>query len=259
MQSLTGFSAGSSIHTYDDTIQGAWFHEFSPTAQNELHLQWDYNSFNVIPNEPGAGGNRKSRGFANNLGTNIFLPNFTILRRLGICRQYDPDSWPPHHEVRWKRIAARQSFGVAHVLSGTICLRHVAGTASSSCPSNPNGAITGTATTGCGLGGVLSSAVIDSLQGASLGAPQVYQQGFGNPDYPAYTRPLTGLYLQDSWAIARRVSRLNYGLRYEIDSQYLPLNTDYHGLCSARLLCMGSVQGSQDGDPRRLRDFLRTG
>ena len=78
------FSAGSSIHTYDDTIQGAWFHEFSPTAQNELHFQWDYNSFNVIPNEPAQVG-LQIPGFANNLGTNIFLPNFTILRRTEIA------------------------------------------------------------------------------------------------------------------------------------------------------------------------------
>ena len=43
-------------------------------------MQWDYNSFNVIPNEPGQVGLRIS-SFINNLGTNIFLPSITILRR----------------------------------------------------------------------------------------------------------------------------------------------------------------------------------
>src|SRR5208337_1869321 len=47
VQSLTGFSAGSSIHTYDNTITGAWYHVFNPTTQNQLLVQWDYNSFNV--------------------------------------------------------------------------------------------------------------------------------------------------------------------------------------------------------------------
>ncbi len=67
---------------------------------------------------------------------------------------------------------------------------------------------------------------LNSLQSASFGLPQVYQQGFGNPDYPAYTRPLTGLYVQDSWKITSNFT-LNYGLRYDIDSQFHPLNTYY--------------------------------
>ena len=52
----------------------------------------------------------------------------------------------------------------------------------------------------------------------------MYQQGFGNPTYPYYTRPLTALYAQDSWKITPGFT-LNYGLRYELDSQYLPLTT----------------------------------
>src|SRR6185437_7736280 len=40
VQSLTGFSAGSSIRTYDSTMLGSWYHEFSPTAQNEARIQW---------------------------------------------------------------------------------------------------------------------------------------------------------------------------------------------------------------------------
>src|SRR5208283_4345878 len=56
VQSLTAFSAGSSIHNYDAVLQGAWFHQFSSRTQNELRVQWDYDSFNVIPNEPGQPG-----------------------------------------------------------------------------------------------------------------------------------------------------------------------------------------------------------
>ena len=80
VQSLTAFSAGSSIHTYDNNLQGAWYHQFTPAAQNEARVQWDYYSFNVIPNEPGEVG-LQIPGFINNLGTNIFIPNITILRR----------------------------------------------------------------------------------------------------------------------------------------------------------------------------------
>jgi hypothetical protein len=61
----------------------------------------------------------------------------------------------------------------------------------------------------------------------------VYQQGFGTSDYPAYTRPLTGFYAQDSWKITSNFT-LNYGVRYEIDSQFQPLNT-YYGDVSPRI------------------------
>src|SRR6202521_184937 len=80
VQSLTAFSAGTSIHTYDHNFQAAWYHQFSARAQNEARVQWDYNSFNVIPNEPAQAG-LQIPGFINNIGTNIFVPNFTILRR----------------------------------------------------------------------------------------------------------------------------------------------------------------------------------
>ena len=49
VQSLTGFSRGSSVHTYDSTIQGSWFHLFSPNTANEARAQWAYDDFNVIP------------------------------------------------------------------------------------------------------------------------------------------------------------------------------------------------------------------
>jgi Carboxypeptidase regulatory-like domain/TonB dependent receptor len=233
VQSLTGFSAGSTIHNYDNNLQLAWYHIFSPRTENEFRFQWDYNSFDVIPNEPGQVG-LQIASFANNLGTNIFLPSLTILRRYELA-----------DNVTLIRGTHTIKFGGAELLRGNHSESHtflpgrfvfgpLPGVALSPCLANPNGAITANPlTAGCNLPGTLSPAEINSLQAASLGAPQVYQQGFGNPDYPAYTRPLSGLYLQDSWKITSNFT-LNYGLRYEIDSQYRPLNT-YYGDIAPRL------------------------
>ena len=223
VQSLTGFSAGSSTHNYDNNIEGAWYHEFSPATQNEFRVQFDYNSFNVIPNEPGQVG-LQILGFANNLGTNIFLPNFTILRRYEFADNFSINRG--HHTIRFGGDELlRGNHSESHTFfPGRFVFGPLPGAAVSLCflPGNPNP---------CGLS--TQGANIDSLQAASLSAPQVYQQGFGNPDYPAYTRPLTGLYLEDAWNVTSSF-KLTYGVRYEIDSQFNPLNT-YYGDVSPRL------------------------
>src|SRR5580700_6412069 len=219
VQSLTGFSAGSSIHNYDNNLQASWFHTFSPRTQNELRVQFNYDSFRVIPNEPAQVG-LQIPGFANNLGTNIFLPNLTILRR-----------WEFADNVTMVRGSHTIQFGVDEILRGNHTESHtffpgrfvfgsLPGVALSPCLSP-----TGTpAASLCPGGTTPAGAGVNPLQSASLGLPQVYQQGFGDPTYPYYTRPLTELYGQDSWKITPNFT-LDYGLRYSLDTQFAPLTT----------------------------------
>jgi len=213
VQSLTGFSAGSSTHDYDNNLQASWYHVFSPRTENEFRFQWDYNSFDVIPNTPGQAGIQIA-SFANNLGTNIFLPNLTILRRYELA-----------DNVTLVRGSHTIKFGGNEILRGNHTESHTF--------------LPGRFVFGPLPGALLSPQLsgladgLNSLQSASLGLPQVYQQGFGDADYPAYTRPLSGIYLQDSWKISSNFT-LNYGLRYEVDSQYNPLNT-YYGDIAPRI------------------------
>jgi hypothetical protein len=74
----------------------------------------------------------------------------------------------------------------------------------------------------CGL--TAAAATIDSLQSVSLGLPQFYQQGFGNPNY-SYPRPWYAGYIQDTWQMSSAFT-LSFGLRYEADIQTGPLNSD---------------------------------
>jgi hypothetical protein len=202
VQSLTAFSAGSSIHTYDNNLQVAWYRQFSPTTQNEARFQWDYESFNVIPNEPGEVG-LQIPSFINNLGTNIFIPNITILRRYEFADNFTLIRG--HHTFK---------FGASEVLRGNHTESHTF---------MPGRFVFGSLP-GFLISPQLATTTINSLQSASFGLPQVYQQGFGNPTYPYYSRPLTGIYAQDSWKIAPNFT-LDYGLRYELDSQFAPLTT----------------------------------
>jgi Carboxypeptidase regulatory-like domain len=219
VQSLTAFSAGSSTHTYDNTLQAAWYRQFSPTKQNEARVQWNYNSFNVIPNVPGEVG-LQIPAFINNLGTSIFIPNITILRRYEFADNFTVIHG--HHTLK---------FGVDELLRGNHTESHtffpgrfvfgsLPGVALSPCLS-PTGT---SAASLCPGGTTAAGAAVNPLQSASLGLPQVYQQGFGDPTYPYYTRPLTELYGQDSWKITPNFT-LDYGLRYSLDTQFAPLTT----------------------------------
>jgi hypothetical protein len=203
VHSLTAFSAGSSIHTYDHNTQGAWFHQFTPTFGNEVRLQWDYNNVDVIPNEPAEPG-LQIPGFVNNLGTNAFLPNLSILRRYEFADNLTMIRG--HHTIK---------FGGSELLRGTHTESHIF---------FPGRFVFGSLP-GFLLSPQLATTTINSLQAASLGLPQVYQQGFGKPTTSS-DRPFTAAYWGDAWAVAPNFT-VSYGIRFEIDKQYLPLSTDY--------------------------------
>ncbi len=212
VQSLTGFSRGSSIKAYYSTMQGSWFHQFSPITLNEARAQWNYTSFNVIPNTPGQIG-LDIPGFAN-LGTNIFLPNLSILRRFELADNFTMIRG--HHTMKMGGSELiRGNHTESHTFfPGRFVFGNLTGSLLSPCLGVP--AL-------CGLTGV-SPVALDSLQTVSLGLPQFYQQGFDNP-IDANSRPYTAFYWQDSWTAHHNLT-LNFGLRYELDTQYGNLNSD---------------------------------
>jgi Carboxypeptidase regulatory-like domain len=218
VHSLTGFTAGSSIRDYDNNALAAWYHQFSAAVQNELRLQFDYTSFDVIPNVPGEVG-LQIPGFVNNLGTSIFIPNYTITRRYEIGDNFTIIRG--HHTMRFGGDELlRGNHTESHTFfPGRFVFGSLPGLLISPCLSpSPSPTTQNT----CNL--ITPGAALNSLQTASFGLPIVYQQGFGNPVYPYYTRPWTALYWQDSWRMVPNFT-LNYGLRYELDTQYAPLNT----------------------------------
>jgi hypothetical protein len=221
VQSPTGFSRGSSIHNYDNTLQAAWYRQFGPRTQNEARVQWNYYNFDVIPNEPGQVG-LDIPGFVN-LGTNIFLPSLTIGRRYELADNFTMVRG--HHTIKFGGyFLYRGDHTESHTFfPGRFVFGSLPGGLLSPClVASPNP----TTTNPCGL--LTSGASINSIQSVSLGLPQFYQQGFDNPVYN-YPRPFAAGYWQDSWNIWPNFT-LNYGLRYEIDDQYGPLSTDKNNI-----------------------------
>jgi hypothetical protein len=218
VNSLTGFSRGSSIKpAYDHTLLGSWFHQFSPKTLNEARAQWNYSHFDVVPNTPGQAG-LDIPGFGN-FGTQIFLPSLTIMRRyeiadnLTLVRGHHTMKFGGYFLYRGNHTESHTFFPGRFVFGNlpgilvSVCLQVPVNCANS--PSSPLN--------------TARPAVINSLQSVSLGLPQFYQQGFDNPIYN-YPRPWTSLFWQDSWTVKPNLT-FNYGIRYELDSQYGKLTT----------------------------------
>lgn len=215
--SLTGFSRGSDVKAFDNTILASWFHQFSPSTLNDAHVQWNYSNFDVIPNTPGQVG-LDIPGFGN-VGTQIFLPSLTIMRRyefadnLTLVRGKHTIKLGGYFLYRGNHTESHTFFPGRFVfgdLPGGL-LSPCLVPSSTASPINP-----------CGLS--TAGANINSIQSVALGLPQFYQQGFGNPIYN-YPRPYTAGFVQDQWQMKPNFT-LNVGLRYELDGQYGALSTD---------------------------------
>lgn len=219
VQSLTGFSRGSSIHAYDNTLQIGWYHLFTQSVQNAFQAQWNYSSFDVIPNSPGQIG-LDLPGYGN-FGTQIFIPSLTIMRRPEVSDSLTLTR--SRHTFKFGgEFLERGNHSESHTFfPGRFFFGPLPGGLLSPCLAAPSAP---TAVGGCGLAASVNPASINGIQSGAFGLPQFYQQGFGNPNYD-YPRPFTALYGQDAWKIAENFT-LNFGVRYELDSQYGPLKSD---------------------------------
>jgi hypothetical protein len=210
VQALTAFNRGTSELAWDSTVQGSWFHQFSAATQNEVRLQWNWYQFNVDTNDLGGPGlDVEGFGF---FGRGIFLPSRTTGRRYEFGDNFSLIRG--HHTIKagFDELIRGNNTTSQTFFPGRFEFLELPGALVSLCLEAP--AV-------CGVNAPESS--ISTLQSWSLGLPAFYEQGFGNPKY-VQTRPFTAVYAQDTWQV-RPGFTLNYGLRYELDSQYGPLHT----------------------------------
>ncbi|MGA9529789.1 MAG: TonB-dependent receptor [Terriglobales bacterium] len=217
VQSLTGYSRGSSVHAYNHTLLASWFHLFSAKTENEVRAQGSYNHVNVVPNEAAEVG-LDIFGVAN-LGTNIFLPNYEMLRRYEFADNLTLTRG--HHTMR---LGGEELIRGDHTqtdvfMPGRFEVGPITGGVLSPCfyP-------TFSGLNACELN--TPGANLSSLQAFSLAYPTIFEDGFGTPTY-SRARPFTAAYWQDTWALKSNFT-LTYGIRYELDTQYLPLRTPWH-------------------------------
>jgi len=212
VQALIGFSRGTSLLNWDSTLQGSWFHQLSARSMNELRLQWDWYQFNVDTNDRGGPGlDVQGYGF---FGRGIFLPSHTTARRYEVTDNLTFIRGRHTMRMGFYELVRGNNTTSDTFFAGRFEFLDLPGGALSDCLQVP---------LACGLSSSLPSASINTLQAWGLAAPAFYEQGFGNPAY-VINRPFTAGYWQDTWQMRPNLT-LNYGLRYELDSQSGPLNT----------------------------------
>ena len=211
VEALIGFSRGTSVLNWDSTLQGSWFHQFSTNSMNEARVQWNWYQFNVDTNDRGGPGlDVQGYGF---FGRGIFLPSHTTARRYEFSDNLTLTRGSHSMRMGFYELIRGNNTTSDTFFPGRFEFLELPGNLLSPCLEAP---------IFCNLPTTTPSP-ISTLESWGFGLPAFYEQGFGNPDY-VETRPFTAGYWQDAWQIRRNFT-VNYGLRYELDSQYGPLNT----------------------------------
>ena len=118
LQALTAYSRGTRVNAWDSTAMGSWYHQFSPTTQNEAHVQWAWSYLGVDTTDPGGPGlDIEGYGF---FGRQIFLPKFYDHAAVRVCGQRDVRPWTPYDQDRILRIDPREQHNVGDVLRGPV-------------------------------------------------------------------------------------------------------------------------------------------
>jgi len=212
VRAQVGVTRGFLTESTDHNVLGGWTHTFSPAVINDFRAQFNF-SRPVTGTNDQYGPEINIAGFGR-FNRDIFLPSTTITRRTDLS-----DS------LSWSRGSHNLKFG-----GGTL-IRNNNSNSATFFGGRFNFGNLPMALLAAVLPPTLSPFLssfganqLTALQAFNLGAPQLYQQGFGDPVVKA-TYPLYSMYVQDAWKPRSNLT-LNFGLRYEIDTRKSPMPTD---------------------------------
>jgi hypothetical protein len=224
---LIAFNRGRSLDVLDSTLMASDTFVVSPTWVIQSRLGVSYNNLDVVPTDP-FGPGLDITGFGL-FGREIFLPSSTWERHLQFQQvwthhrsahdlKFGVDVNPVRDTVRSETFfAGRFSFGNRVPLG--LVLNSAAG--------DPNFSTRLAATLAAAGRQSLVPALqapLTALQSFSVGLPEFYQQGFGDPHWVGWSKRYN-LFVQDGWRVLPQLT-LNFGARYELEVNEEIVGTD---------------------------------
>ncbi|MDX1983726.1 MAG: carboxypeptidase regulatory-like domain-containing protein [Bryobacteraceae bacterium] len=215
---LDGYNRGRLIEQSDATAMVSDTFLFNPRWLMETRLMFNYNTFDVTPNDP-LGPELNITGFGL-FGRQIFVPFANIERHYQVIQNFNYLSGKHNIKFGYDVNPMRNTQISATFLGGRFSFGEAVPLA------NALVAVTGDPTLPQTLTGVLTqagrqqlipnlTAPLSALQAYSLGLPTFFQQGFGDPNYVNFIKRFH-TFVQDNWKVAPSLS-LNLGLRYELE------------------------------------------
>lgn len=228
---LVGFNRGRSIQQWDGNLMASGTNLFGDHMLLESRLMYGYNRLRVTPNDP-LGPDITISGYGS-FGREIFLPSATYERHYEWQEYFSLTT--SQHTVKFgfdynpvrDVVRSETFFGGRFQFGGRIPL----GLLLPVLTGDPNAAATLAATLGAFGQSALIPALSDpitALQSYNLGLPELYQQGFGDPNWTAWFQR-TGVFVQDAWKIRHNLL-LSLGLRYDVEGEPSPLRTDWNNI-----------------------------
>ncbi|MDW8355406.1 MAG: carboxypeptidase regulatory-like domain-containing protein [Bryobacterales bacterium] len=224
---LIGFNRGRSVDVFDGTVMANHTWVPGPRWVVETRAGYGYNTLDVQPTDPfGPEINISGFGF---FGRDIFLPS-TAFERHYQFQQHWSAHWGRHglkfgldiNPVR-DRVRSETFFSGRFSFGGRVPL----GLVLNNFAGDPN-FTTRLAETLAAAGQARLipnlSAPLSALQAFSLGLPEFYQQGFGDPNWIGWSKRYN-LFVQDAWRLSPRLT-VNLGARYELEENPEPVRTD---------------------------------
>ncbi|HZF39382.1 MAG TPA: hypothetical protein VE715_11185, partial [Blastocatellia bacterium] len=224
---LTAVSRSRQFTGFNGGVVASHNYQVSPTAFNELKLQYSYTRGGYFTNDP-FGPEINIEGFGN-FGRDIFLPSETIERHYDVydnfSKIFGDHTLKFGGSMFFNRITSTSEtfFGGRFNFGAAIPLANLLGATAQAQVANPiNQFVLAAANSpfrdgnGNGLADVFE-VPITALQSFNLNLPIVYQQGFGDAAANSWTNRY-GLYVQDTWKLRQNFT-LNYGLRYSIHDE----------------------------------------